>query len=1335
MAVFRGGGTSDIPVTLSRSRTFSCQDSYYANGYVPDQCGQPLIVAHIQGHLLTSSCQVGDPCNVATGDNSQTEVDYSIGGLRFVRYYHSLSESTMGDLSSGWTHQYKAQLILVSGVPAGMLRPDGLHDSLVHVGSYYASRTDSGIKVQQIGTTWVANRPDGAREVYDGTTGRLLSLNDHGRVTILQYAGDVLMGVTDAFGHALTLQYDSQHRLSAITDPAGGLIQFTYDPGTGNLTQVNYPDGRARQYVYDNFNLPTYLTGIIDENGVRFSTYQYDPQGRAIASQEAGGANAVTLGYNDTYTLTTNALGIETEFDFVGSGSRLVSRTTVGGQETWTTSRADVAVDPLRRATVLTDPRGIVTNYTYDADHLVSKVEAAGWANPNRTSTYAYHSVADDWPTQVNEAGRVTNYMYDDNGNVLSKTITDMWASEARTWTYTYSEAGQLLTADGPRTDVSDLTTYGYYDCASGNECGHIHTVTNALGQVTTYNTYSAFGEALSITDANSVTTARTYDSRGRLTSTAVSGDVTGFEYWPTGLLKKVTQADGGYIVLTYDDAHRLIRVQDGAGNHIDYTLDGLGDRTAINIHDPASTLSRTLTQTFTGSGQLLTQTGAAGTAGVTTQYQYDSDGNQAGIVAPLGRYTHVLYDKLNHPAQITDPASGLTQLSVDLNGNLQWVIDPMGFETDYYNSVFGERLMVLGADSGETDYTYDSAGNLATSTDARGAVSTYGYDALNRLTSGAYSLNGTTDQAVTYTYDGGTYGKGHLTGASDANHTMSWTYDALGHVVSKSQAMGSVALTIGYAYTNGNLSSVSTPSGQSVTYSYNGSHQITSVSVNGSTLLSSVTYEPFGAVSGWTWGNGTSVVRSHDADGNISVINTGGEAHVYGHDDASRITAITNPANSNLSWTYGYDVMDHLNAADTASWHGTFTYDASGNRLSQGGTQTASFAIAPDSNRIVATAGYVYGQLSYDDAGNVTGDVSRSFTYNNAGRMTSVTNGAVTTSYAFNALGQRVKKSSPLSTTYFVYDEAGHLIGEYNAAGNIVEETVWMGDIPVATLQFGTSALKTYYVHTDHLNTPRRITNRNTNVIVWRWDSDPFGNGAAVQNPQGSVTVTYNLRFPGQYYDSESGLNYNYSRYYDPAAGRYVESDPIGLRAGVNTYAYANGNPIIYTDPLGLYCLSDAQINGIAGSAGGALAGGAALAEFGPAGIFVGGIVGGVTGGVFGYFSSNTLGNQAGLGAAAAATSSGNAPVSGALGGAVGGAVTYGAHRLGAPDSVSVPVGSAVGGAVGGAVAPAIDGVVGGAAAGAAEGGAIGAAAGATAAAVAAALKAGNDCPCGTQK
>jgi RHS repeat-associated protein len=164
------------------------------------------------------------------------------------------------------------------------------------------------------------------------------------------------------------------------------------------------------------------------------------------------------------------------------------------------------------------------------------------------------------------------------------------------------------------------------------------------------------------------------------------------------------------------------------------------------------------------------------------------------------------------------------------------------------------------------------------------------------------------------------------------------------------------------------------------------------------------------------------------------------------------------------------------------------------------------------------------------------------------------------------------IEKSGTSGATVFMQDEAGHLIGEYDGIGNLIEETIWLGDIPVATLQFGTSALKTYYVHTDHLNTPRRITNRNTNIIVWRWDSDPFGNGAAVQNPQGTVTVTYNLRFPGQYYQAETGLSQNYFRDFDPAVGRYVESDPIGLAGGsYSTYSYTGGNPISRADPRGL--------------------------------------------------------------------------------------------------------------------------------------------------------------------
>jgi RHS repeat-associated protein len=171
-----------------------------------------------------------------------------------------------------------------------------------------------------------------------------------------------------------------------------------------------------------------------------------------------------------------------------------------------------------------------------------------------------------------------------------------------------------------------------------------------------------------------------------------------------------------------------------------------------------------------------------------------------------------------------------------------------------------------------------------------------------------------------------------------------------------------------------------------------------------------------------------------------------------------------------------------------------------------------------------------------------------------------------------YNALGQRVKKSSAGATTYFAYDELGHLLGEYDGSGALIQEIVWMGDTPVATLRVGDCGLGIFYIHTDHLNTPRRITRRTTADIVWRWDSDPFGSTGANENPSGLGSFTFNLRHPGQYADAETGLFYNYFRDYDPATGRYVESDPIGLMGGsYSTYLYAAGDPIIFIDSSGL--------------------------------------------------------------------------------------------------------------------------------------------------------------------
>jgi RHS repeat-associated protein len=114
------------------------------------------------------------------------------------------------------------------------------------------------------------------------------------------------------------------------------------------------------------------------------------------------------------------------------------------------------------------------------------------------------------------------------------------------------------------------------------------------------------------------------------------------------------------------------------------------------------------------------------------------------------------------------------------------------------------------------------------------------------------------------------------------------------------------------------------------------------------------------------------------------------------------------------------------------------------------------------------------------------------------------------------------------------------------------------------------------FYIHTDHLNTPRRITRRSTADVVWRWESRPFGEGAPDENPSGLGVFSFNLRFPGQYYDSEIALNYNGARGYDSATGAYLQSDPLGLNAGINPYAYGNSSPIMFYDPYGLYSWND---------------------------------------------------------------------------------------------------------------------------------------------------------------
>ncbi|MEK1941737.1 MAG: RHS repeat-associated core domain-containing protein, partial [Pseudomonas sp.] len=189
---------------------------------------------------------------------------------------------------------------------------------------------------------------------------------------------------------------------------------------------------------------------------------------------------------------------------------------------------------------------------------------------------------------------------------------------------------------------------------------------------------------------------------------------------------------------------------------------------------------------------------------------------------------------------------------------------------------------------------------------------------------------------------------------------------------------------------------------------------------------------------------------------------------------------------------------------------------------------------------------------------------------------------------FLYNALGQRTLKRTYLTsgaldfTITHLYGADGQLLGQvrYNNLGKKTSALywIWLDGMPLAEVEFkyntGTGAVTStsqYYLHSDHLNTPRLATNQ-AQTLLWSWDSDAFGLGNPNGDPDGDgVVVDIPLRFPGQIFEAYSNLNYNYFRDYDPDKGRYVQSDPIGLEGGLNTYGYVLGNPISFADPSGL--------------------------------------------------------------------------------------------------------------------------------------------------------------------
>ena len=535
------------------------------------------------------------------------------------------------------------------------------------------------------------------------------------------------------------------------------------------------------------------------------------------------------------------------------------------------------------------------------------------------------------------------------------------------------------------------------------------------------------------------------------------------------------------------------------------------------------------------------------------TEYQYDAVGNECFAIDPLNHSTESRYDGLNRLRTLVDPVSNTITLDYDGRDNLVAVSDPRNLATTYQYNGFDELELLTSPDTGITDYDYDGAGNLILKTDARHAVADYDYDVLNRVDLITYS-----DETLDFSYDQGVNATGLLSGVSDGSGSTAYTYDLYGRVDTKTQQAVDPgnstttlpALVVDYDYNaQGQMVALTLPSGVQVGYQYRADGRIRAITLDSQIVVQDIDYFPFGEPKSWTFANGARYQRRFDLDGRVDQYSAAGDTRTLGFDDASRVTGLSDNEGVH-SWTFGYDALDRLTLADNVTSTGPLAsltlgwdYDATGNREyeTRNGV-TTDYVTEPLSNQLVEVGGV---SRSYDANGNLVTDGALTFDYSQRNRLTEVQQlNSPLAQYRYNGFGERVVKAVGGQLTQFVYDEAGHLLGEYDATGQLMAEHVWLNDTPIVTLRPAgqghggqvVGSTEVFYLWPDHLDTPRVITNA-ADTAIWRWDSGPFGDDAANDDADGDgVAFAHQLRFPGQYFDAETGLHYNYFRDYQPA-------------------------------------------------------------------------------------------------------------------------------------------------------------------------------------------------------
>ncbi|MFJ1745714.1 putative T7SS-secreted protein [Streptomyces sp. NPDC088116] len=934
-----------------------------------------------------------------------------------------------------------------------------------------------------------------------------------------------------------------------VTDPETGRVQHFADRGEdlALLVQIDDRNGRWIAFEYDETGAPT---SIVHHGGyhLKLTTDHERVTALHLAGAAPDGTDQEILRYGYTeghLTEVTNSSGRPLRFGYDECG-RITSWTDTND------SRFDYVYDSRDRCTFQTGAEG----------HLRSTFEYGTTDGADRTDRTAPETGL-RVTTLTNSLGHTSRFLINEDVQVVAE--IDPTGAVTR---FEYDRFNRLLS----RTDPLGRTTGLHYD-----DHGNLTAVARPDGR-TSSAAYNALGLPTTVRGTDGTTWRQSHDERGNRTSvTAPTGALTSYTYDEAGHVTSVTNALGDTTRLRCDRAGLVVEAIDPLGAVIRYERDGFGRPVAVI--DPLGAVSRL---EWTREGKLSRRTDADGTGEFWT---YDGEGNCLTHTDALGAVSRFEYGHFDLLTARTGPDGARYEFAYDTDLVLTRVTNPQGLSWQYAYDPAGHLTSETDFDGRTLTYTHDAAGALLSRTNGLGQTISYERDALGRATSknaeGAittyeYDLTDALTRSVgpdtTLTLLRDRFGR--LTSETVADRTASYTYDVLGRRTSRTTPAGA---TGEWAYDAAGNRTGLTASGRALTFELDAAGNELTRHI-GDTITLTSQWDVVGRLSAQSvHGPGTDPLQhrayTYRADGNLT-----------GIDDQ-------------LSGTQRFDLdaAGRVTAVHAANWTERYAYDEAGNQTeaswptSHPGTESSGPRVYTGTR--ITRAGDV--RYEHDAQGRITlrrkTRLSRKpdtwrYTWDAEDRLTSVTTPDGTRwRYLYDPLGRRIAKQrlAPDSTTVeeqvdFTWDGA-----------TLCEQTTRSPDLPhPVTLTWHHHGLRPlaqterittpdtpqdeiderfFAIVTDLVGTPTELIDE-TGTIAWHtrttlWGTTTWNTSATAYTP---------LRFPGQYFDPETGLHYNFHRHYDPEIGRYLTPDPLGLKPAPNPAAYVH-NPHTWADPLGL--------------------------------------------------------------------------------------------------------------------------------------------------------------------